>query len=31
VLDADVADCFSTIDHEALMAQMATRVWTDGC
>jgi RNA-directed DNA polymerase len=26
VLDADVADCFSTIDHEALMAQVARRV-----
>ena len=26
VLDADVADCFSTIDHEALMVQVARRV-----
>jgi group II intron reverse transcriptase/maturase len=26
VLDADVADCFSTIGHEALMAQVARRV-----
>jgi RNA-directed DNA polymerase len=26
VLDADVTDCFSTIDHEVLMAQVARRV-----
>ena len=26
VLDADVSDCFSSIDHDALMAQVARRV-----
>jgi RNA-directed DNA polymerase len=29
VLDADVSDCFGSIDHDALMARVATRI--GGC
>ncbi len=27
VLDADLSDCFSSISHDALMAQLARKVW----
>jgi RNA-directed DNA polymerase len=31
VLDADVRDCFGSIDHDALMCQVARRVRIGGC